>query len=278
MITHLTQYGGILNQLIASAILITVILLFQLGTNQWINKRQFRSMTYRRRWTVGLRNLRLLLIAVGLILIWATELRTAALSAVAILAAIVIGTKELIMCLLGSVIKTGSNAFTLGDRIRVNDVEGDVIDQNLLSTHLQEVSNGQYSGRMVTIPNSMFLNQAIYNSTLAGGGAVFGMLTIKLARSENWNQHEVALLQAAESCCAETKDSVNKAIKNLKHEGIDPPSTQPRTLIKVEDKDTLSLTLRYPATAEKKLKIEQAILRNYLSTMQHEPTKAPSSS
>lgn len=88
MITHLTQYGGTLNQLIASAVLITAILLFQLGTNQWINKRKFRSMTYRRRWTVGLRNLRLILIAVGLILIWATELRTAALSAVAILAAI----------------------------------------------------------------------------------------------------------------------------------------------------------------------------------------------
>ena len=80
----------------------------------------------------------------------------------AILAALVIGTKELIMCFLGSIVKAGSNAFSLGDRIRIGDIEGDVIDQNLLSTQLQEVAEGQYSGQLVSLPNSMFLNQAIH--------------------------------------------------------------------------------------------------------------------
>ncbi|MGJ8651890.1 MAG: mechanosensitive ion channel domain-containing protein [Opitutaceae bacterium] len=266
---HFSLQGDILHQILATAVLVGLILLFQLAGNRWINNRQFRSSTYRRRWIVGMRNLRLLILVVGLILIWATELRTAAISAVAIMAALVIGTKELIMCVLGSIVKAGSNAFALGDRIRVGTVEGDVIDQSLLSTQLHEVQEGQYSGQTVSIPNSQFLSQAIHNSTIAGGGAVYGMLTVKLARSDDWSAHETALLSAAETCCAATKDGVNKIIDRLKRDGIDLPSTELRTLIHIEDKETLSITLRYPASAEAKLKVEQAILRDYLNRMQN---------
>ncbi|MDP4610706.1 MAG: mechanosensitive ion channel family protein [Opitutales bacterium] len=271
---HIPHLSDALNQIIVTAILICLILLFQLVSNRWINSRQFHSISYRRRWTVGLRNLRFLLLVIGLVLIWATELRTAAISAVAIMAALVIGTKELIMCLLGSVVKTGSNAFALGDRIQINDIEGDVIDQNLLSTQLQEVTDGQYTGRFITIPNSLFLNQAIRNSTVEGGGAVFGVLKIKLINTEDWDLHEHALLRAAEECCAANMEAIERVVTHLKKEGFDLPSTQPRTLLRIEDKDTTSITLRYPASAESKLRTEQSILRRYLQLMKEKGSPA----
>ncbi|MGJ8649642.1 MAG: mechanosensitive ion channel domain-containing protein [Opitutaceae bacterium] len=271
---HIPHLSDALNQIIVTAILICLILLFQLVSNRWINSRHFHSISYRRRWTVGLRNLRFLLLVIGLVLIWATELRTAAISAVAIMAALVIGTKELIMCLLGSVVKTGSNAFALGDRIQINDIEGDVIDQNLLSTQLQEVTDGQYTGRFITLPNSLFLNQAIRNSTVEGGGAVFGVLKIKLFNTEDWDLHEHALLRAAEECCAENMEAIERVVIHLKKGGFDLPSTQPRTLLRIEDKDTTSITLRYPASAESKLRTEQSILRRYLQLMKENGSQA----
>ncbi|MGJ8641639.1 MAG: mechanosensitive ion channel domain-containing protein [Opitutaceae bacterium] len=263
--------GHTLNQFFATGILISLLLLMQVTGSRWVNAREFKSKTYRRRWIAGLRNLRLLILIVGLTLIWATELRTAAISAVAIMAALVIGTKELIMCFLGSIVKAGSDAFSLGDRIRIGDIEGDVLDQNLLSTQLQEVVDGQYSGRLVSLPNSLFLNQAVRNSTHGGGGAVFGILTIKLARTEDWSAHETALLQAAIKHCAESRASIDQTIQRLKQEGIDLPSTEPRTILRAEDKDSLSITLRYPSSADSKLKVEQAILRTYLETMPKPP-------
>lgn len=262
------------NQLIATAILLGFVFLLQAAGGRWINSLKFRSNTYRRRWIVGLRNLRLLILTIGLILIWATELRTAALSAVAIMAALVIGTKELIMCLLGSIIKAGSNAFSLGDRIRVGTLEGDVIDQSLLSTQLQEVRDGQFTGDRISIPNSLFLNQAIHNSTLPGGNAAFGIVTIKLNRKEDWSRHEDALLQAAQAYCQQSSDRIKKIVDKLRKEGVDLPDTQPRTLLRFEDKDTLTITLRYPSSTESKLAAEQEILRNYLKITQTESTAA----
>ncbi len=263
----ITLLDPTMTKLFVTVICVILFLAFQIIGTRWINNRQFYSNTYKRRWLAGLRNLRLIILVIALVLIWGTELRTAALSAVAIMAALVIGTKELIMCFLGSIIKAGSNAFALGDRIRIADVEGDVIDQNLLSTQLQEVIDGQYSGRLVSMPNSLFLNQVIRNSTHDHGSAVYGILTVKLPRTEDWDAHEKALLSAAAEHCAKDKETVEKTIQRMKRGGIDLPSIEPRTLLKVEDKDTLSITLRYLASAESKLKVEQAILRSYLEAV-----------
>src|SRR5690606_5223471 len=92
----------------------------------------------RRRIMVSVRNALLVVLIVGLVMIWGAELRVAALSAFAIAAAIVIATKELIMCISGSFLRTGSHAFKVGDRIEVGGIRGDVFDTTLLTTTLFE--------------------------------------------------------------------------------------------------------------------------------------------
>src|SRR5690606_32112227 len=83
------------------------------------------------------------------------ELRTVAISIVAIAVAFVVATKELILCITGSILKMASRSFVIGDRIQVKDFRGDVIDQNLLATTILEVGPGklthQRTGRMAVI-------------------------------------------------------------------------------------------------------------------------------
>lgn len=264
LLNHTTNF----NQLIATILLLAFVVLLQKGGTRWILSRKFHSNTYRTRWIVGLRNLRLLILVLGLILIWATELRTAALSAVAILAALVIGTKELIMCLLGSILKTGSNAFSVGDRIRINQLEGDVIDQTLLSTQLQEIRDGQHTGERISFPNSLFLSQAVHNCSLFDSNTSFGILNITLPREVDWAKHEQALLNAADNYCSKSSERIQKIVDKLRKNGALLPDTRPRSLIKLTDKDSLTLSLRYPTTIEAKLSAEQEILRNYLQAVQ----------
>lgn len=58
--------------------------------------------------------------------------------------------------------------YRVGDRIRINDATGDVIDVGYLDTTLWEFG-GQYlstdhpSGRIIKFPNSLVLSQAVYN-------------------------------------------------------------------------------------------------------------------
>lgn len=118
-----------------------------------------------RRWTATTRNIFLFLLALGLVLIWAPQLRTFALSLTAVAVAIVVATKELILCISGSVLRASSRAFSVGDWIEVGDVRGEVVDHSIIATTLQEFERGSfhYLGRAVVVPNSTFFATPIRN-------------------------------------------------------------------------------------------------------------------
>ena len=69
--------------------------------------------------------------------------------------AIVLATKEIIMCLSGAIYRASSGTFKVGDRVEIGAFRGDVIDQTLLATTILEIGPGQaihqHSGRTVTL-------------------------------------------------------------------------------------------------------------------------------
>src|SRR6186997_252640 len=69
---------------------------------EWVNEEE--SM----RWRLRTINLALLALLLGTLIIWFQELHNAALSAVAVVAAIVLAAKELIVCMSGGVLRTAS--------------------------------------------------------------------------------------------------------------------------------------------------------------------------
>jgi small-conductance mechanosensitive channel len=154
-IDTVTASGTLMAPFVSSIILVITMILLRAVLARYIRK-SVESTELRRRWLVQTRNALLLVLIFGLIVIWAEELRTLALSIVAIALAFVVATKELILCITGSIIKSGSRSFNIGDRIQVKDFRGDVIDQNLLATTILEVGPGrlthQRTGRMADIP------------------------------------------------------------------------------------------------------------------------------
>src|ERR1700729_2688457 len=60
-----------------------------------------------------------------------------------------------------------SKLFTVGDRVQIGDIRGDVIDIGLLRTTMMEtgnwVSKDKYNGRIVRVPNSAVLKGPIFN-------------------------------------------------------------------------------------------------------------------
>ncbi len=123
-------------------LLLLVMLVLNSVASRFI-RRTIDSTELRRKWLVQTRNGIILIFILGLILIWGEELRTLALSVVAIAVAFVVATKELILCVTGSLLKTGAGSFNIGDRIQIKDFRGDVIDQTLLATTILEVGPGK---------------------------------------------------------------------------------------------------------------------------------------
>lgn len=223
----------------------------------------------RRRWLGQIRSVVIIVFLFGIVVIWASELRTVALSLVAFAAAVVLAIKELLLCLSGSFLRGVSRSFKLGDRIEVGAVRGDVIDIGVLTTTIQEIGPGatihQHTGRAVVLPNSVWLSSPVTNvSHLDEYG--FHVLTVPVEDGADVQAVEEALLEAARAECAEFLDAVRRYLDRMeRHRGIDTPSPDPRVWLRIASTTQIELLLRFPAPIRRVGLVEQGILRRFLA-------------
>lgn len=121
-----------------------------------------------RKWISSTRNIAIIIIFILLLSVWSLELSRFALSIAAFALAIVIASKELTLCLLGGIYRAISRPFHVGDWIEVGHIRGEVLQEGMLSTVLQEIperhdTTQNYTGRTITMPNSMLLSQTVMN-------------------------------------------------------------------------------------------------------------------
>ncbi|WP_234572304.1 mechanosensitive ion channel domain-containing protein [Rhodohalobacter sp. 614A] len=257
-----------LTLLLETAILILFVIALRSIASRFIRKK-VRSKELQRRWLVQTRNAMILVLIFGLIFIWGEELRTLALSVVAIAVAFVVATKELIMCVTGSILKTGARSFNIGDRIQIKDFRGDVIDQNILATTILEVGPGklthQRTGRMTVIPNAMFVSEPVINESYTHD-FVLHVFTVPFKRDENWRAAQEAFLKSANKYCKPYLKEVRMHMEYLSQEkGLDVPTADPRVTVQVPTAGEIHLVIRVPVKSSQRSFIEQSILSDVFS-------------
>lgn len=156
-----------LRELLGSVLLVVLLSTVRIAFERYMRSQDSFLSHSRRRVLSNVRNAILFLILVGLALIWAPALRTFALSLTAFLVAIIFATKELILCLSGGLLRASSGAVRVGDWVDINGIHGEVVHQDIFTMHIQEIpSDGRsydYTGRTVTVPNSLLLTAAVKN-------------------------------------------------------------------------------------------------------------------
>ena len=85
------------------------------------------------------RNITIFLILGILILVRLEQLRTIAAFIMVIAAAIVIATKEFLLNVVGFLYRTTAKFVRVGDRIEMDGIRGEVIDQSLMGITLLEI-------------------------------------------------------------------------------------------------------------------------------------------
>lgn len=158
------------HEMISTTVLFIVVFLCRFATNQFLQHRLASDPERRRRIASNIRNALFIITVFGLLFIWAPLLRNFALSLTAFAVAIILATKELILCFSGTFLKTSTGEIRVGDWITVNGVRGEVVDQTFMSTRLQELGEGgsryDFTGRMITLPNSVFLTAHVINDEM----------------------------------------------------------------------------------------------------------------
>ncbi len=251
-----------------SLVLLAVVLIVRSLLVRAISRNQGLTVEARRRWAINVRNTMVVTFVIGLTFIWAHELNAFAVSLVAVAVAFVLATKELILCLSGAVLRMGANVYSLGDRIEIHGLRGNVLDQNWLATTLLEIGPGQmsqqYTGRAVVFPNSLLLSHPLINETYMKAYIVH-VMTIPLAADDDWQKAEQVLLEAARAECSPFLEEARRHMKRVEGESwLDAPSVEPRVTIQLPEPSRINLLLRVPAPGQRTSRLEQAILRRFL--------------
>lgn len=104
------------------------------------------------------------------------------------------GSASAIANVVGGVVLTYMRPFRVGDRVKIADTVGDVIDKDLLVTRIRTVKNVD-----ITVPNSMVLGSHIvnYSSTAKHHGLILNT-TVTIGYDVPWRQvHELLIAAAA---------------------------------------------------------------------------------
>ena len=254
---------------LTSLLLLLSLLILRTLIVRAISKNPTLSMEAKRRWVVSVRNTVVFVLLVGLVVIWAHELQAFAVSIVALAAALVLATKELILCWSGAALRVGGKVYSVGDRIQIAGHRGVVLDHDIFATKLLEIGPGQashlYTGRVTVFPNSLLFSNALVKEN---PGQEYGLyiLMVPLRDKDDWRDAERHLLDAAKAECSSFMEEAGRHMKLLEQTTLlEAPSPEPRITIQLAETGRIQLVLRFPAPDRGRSRIEQAILRRYLT-------------
>ena len=105
-----------------------------------------------------------------------------------------LGSSSIIANSIAGLTLTYRKAFKIGDRVKIADFSGDVIETRLQVTHLRTVKNEE-----IIVPNAMIFNSHVINySSLAAKRGLILHTTVTISYEAPWRQVHALLLLAAE--------------------------------------------------------------------------------
>ena len=228
------------------------------------------SIENKRRSLVVSRNITMLLLLFGLAMIWAAQIQTLALSMFAVAAAIVVATKELIMCLSGSILRSVTKQYSIGDYIEINGLRGRVVDINMLNTLMMQIGPnplvGQLSGKTLSFPNSLLLSHPVRRDNILGDYVIH---TVEIPVPIHLDSDEIIgrLKDVLEPLCEPYIPAIKQHLENVQTQKLFiTPAAQPRISRVPHDDKVYNIIVRFASPVAKRLEIQQAILDEFLRT------------
>ncbi len=221
-----------------------------------------------RNWMSRTKNGTFIFTLIILFMLWQAEISEFALSVTAIAVAIVVASKEIILCFTGSIQRASSRSFRIGDWIEVGTISGEVIEHNLMATVIQEIAlqKGSYhfTGKTATLPNSMFFIHPVKNLNFMKR-YVFHDITIVVPEFVNLYPLVSSLHQRIEGHFSHFIDVARRYNSMIeKHAGVDLPGADPHVEINSAAAGEQIVHIKIFCPTERATHFEQLIRRDFM--------------
>jgi len=266
----LDRLGYFFNSLTVQFLLI-VLVIYLLGILiiQLIN-RQIKDVRRRHNMRKTTLYTTMLAILIFSVLFWLESVKSVAVVASIVGAGLVVALQEVVLCFAGWLLINFKRPFTVGDRVEIGKVKGDVIDVRMFQTALLEVGNWvdaeQSTGRVVHIPNSSVFKDKVFNYT-KGFQCIWNEIKIMVTFESNWQKAREIILRQAGPEVEKLQAKVQASIKKMAQEYmIYYEKFTPIVYVKIAAHG-IELTLRYLTEARQRRstqdRISKAILEDF---------------
>jgi len=216
------------------------------------------------------------LFLLGLLSIWFDDPARLATGIGLISAGLAFALQKVVTSLAGYFVIIRSRVFTIGERITMGGVRGDVISLGFLKTTLMEmgdpadgasavwVRGRQYTGRIVTVTNDKIFEEPIYNATREFP-FLWDEIQVPITYASDRRRAETVLLEAAQRATADIQRDAEPHRRRMADEyNVDLETFAPCVYYRITD-NWLELSLRFlsydRSTRELKDRISRDILR-----------------
>jgi len=253
-------------QLPVGSLVATVAVLALLVAARWVAGRLIRSnprlpASQQRRWIATARNVGFALAVLALVLIWAPQLQTFALSLTAVAVAIVIATKELLLCFSGAFLRSSSRSFSVGDWVEIGGIRGEVIDHSVFATTVFEFEPGafHFANRKAVIPNSVLLSTPVRNLS-AQRDHVHHSFDVTFEASANVFRHRSTIEDIVEKHTAGHRPAAEEVSHALaRRAGVDPLTLSPAVRLQTTELGQQRIRIGLLCPLDKAAELQNAI-------------------
>lgn len=254
-------------ELITSVVFFGLVAGLRYGFIRMVRRNHEILTKEQRRWIMQIKSGTFIMLLAGLVMIWAPQLHTFALSLAAFAVALVVATKEMILCLTGSLLRISTRTYKIGDWITIDGIMGEVMDIDAFSTRVEEIDakSSQFTGKQIIIPNSKLFTAQVENKNFAKNYTFqdisLAVQSTDLGPSELLAQFQDIVMQHIEPLRADAEKFTRKVARKA---GIDFKNSDPAFGLRTTDLGHYVFTAKIFIPTKDVEKITLAIAKNFL--------------
>jgi len=190
-------------------------------------------------------------------------------------AGIAFASQEVVGSFAGYLSIVTGNIFYIGDRVRIGDVVGDVVDIGMLRTTVMEIGGwvraDQYTGRVVTVANRAIFSDPVFNYT-QDWPYLWDEITLPITYESDWRHAGEILLEHGKEYTGEFETQAQSRVAELTRRypvqemelGVEP------TLYVVMTDNWIELTLRYAVVPHERRVVASSLHNDILQHFESE--------
>jgi small-conductance mechanosensitive channel len=272
-------------KLVLSLVFIAVVVGLRIALRALVGRvagRSFEATTQLRFWTrQGISLLAAVVLVLGLLSIWFNDPTRLATAFGLVSAGVAFALQQVITSLAGYLVILRGNTFTVGDRISMGGVRGDVMRLGFIQTTIMEmgqppsvqgadpamwVRSRQFTGRIVTVSNSQIFSEPVYNYS-RDFPFIWEEMVIPITYQADRAYVERTMIEAARLHAADPDTMALDAKHGLQQTfGVEPIELEPRVYWRITD-NWMELTVRFIVGTHKIRGTKDAMTRHIIGKL-----------